>query len=120
MDPARAGLPDPDAGRPGDGTRSAAGGNASGERSRPAVDDLDGREQKILAFERHWWRYAGAKEQAIRVEFGLSATRYYQILNSLIDKPGALIADPMLVRRLRRLRADRRRARGGHPRPAGA
>lgn len=75
------------------------------------------REREVLAFERHWWRYAGAKEQAIRDRFDLSATRYYQLLNALIDKPAALVADPMLVRRLRRLRAQRRRSRAvGLPR----
>jgi hypothetical protein len=76
---------------------------------------LSERDRRVLAFERHWWRYAGAKEQAIRAEFALSATRYYQILNVLIDSPEALVAEPMLVRRLRRLRAHRRRARAGRP-----
>ncbi|WP_083730777.1 MULTISPECIES: DUF3263 domain-containing protein [Protofrankia] len=75
---------------------------------------LDERQRRVLEFEHHWWRYAGAKETAIRAEFGISATRYYQILNALIDSPAALAADPMLVRRLRRLRATRRRARSGH------
>ncbi|WP_250286062.1 MULTISPECIES: DUF3263 domain-containing protein [unclassified Frankia] len=79
----------------------------------PAVA-LDDRQRRVLEFEHHWWRYAGAKETAIRAEFGISATRYYQILNALIDSPAALAADPMLVRRLRRLRATRRRARSGH------
>ncbi|MGH8824681.1 MAG: DUF3263 domain-containing protein [Jiangellaceae bacterium] len=78
----------------------------------PAVSgDLDDRDRAILDFERQWWRYAGAKEQAVRDLFGMSATRYYQVLNALIDRPGALAHDPMLVRRLRRLRASRQRAR---------
>src|SRR5437764_7782913 len=72
---------------------------------------LTPREHEILAFERQWWRYAGAKEQAIRELFELSATRYYQLLNALIDRPEALVADPMLVKRLRRLRASRQRVR---------
>jgi hypothetical protein len=72
---------------------------------------LSEREREILAFERQWWRFAGAKEQAIRELFGLSATRYYQALNALIDRPAALAADPMLVKRLRRLRTTRQRAR---------
>ena len=74
-------------------------------------DELTDREREILAFERQWWRFAGAKEQAIRELFGLSATRYYQALNALIDRPAALAADPMLVKRLRRLRTTRQRAR---------
>ncbi|MEO6700775.1 MAG: DUF3263 domain-containing protein [Jatrophihabitantaceae bacterium] len=95
MDTAPAAIPAPDEGGP-DG--SVAGG-------------LDRRDREILAFERQWWKYAGAKEQAIRELFDMSATRYYQVLNSLIDTPEALAADPMLVKRLRRLRASRQRQR---------
>lgn len=69
------------------------------------------REQRILAFERQWWKFEGSKEQAIREEFGFSATRYYQLLNGLVDRPEALAFDPMTVKRLRRVRADRRRQR---------
>jgi hypothetical protein len=72
---------------------------------------LGRRDREILAFERQWWKYAGAKEQAIRELFDMSATRYYQVLNNLIDTPAALAADPMLVKRLRRLRASRQRQR---------
>jgi hypothetical protein len=77
----------------------------------PATGELTDRDREILAFERHWWKYAGAKEQAVRDLFGMSATRYYQVLNALLDRPEALAADPMLVKRLRRLRAARARAR---------
>jgi hypothetical protein len=73
--------------------------------------DLTDREREILGFERQWWKYAGAKEQAIKDLFDLSATRYYQVLNALIDRPEALVADPMLVKRLRRLRTTRQRTR---------
>jgi hypothetical protein len=72
---------------------------------------LSDRDRRILEFERQWWKYAGAKEQAIRDLFDMSGTRYYQILNGLIDTPAALQADPMLVKRLRRMRASRQRAR---------
>jgi hypothetical protein len=72
---------------------------------------LTDRDRKVLEFERQWWKYAGAKEQAIRDLFDLSSTRYYQLLNQLIDDPAALAFDPMLVKRLRRLRASRQRAR---------
>ncbi|NMO04165.1 DUF3263 domain-containing protein [Gordonia sp. TBRC 11910] len=74
-------------------------------------DGLSRRERDILAFERQWWKYAGAKEDAIKELFDLSATRYYQLLNALVDRPEALAADPMLVKRLRRLRASRQKAR---------
>ena len=72
---------------------------------------LSQRDQQILVFERLWWKYAGAKEQAIRDEFEMSATRYYQVLNALIDRPEALAFDPLLVKRLRRLRSARQRLR---------
>ncbi len=77
----------------------------------PVSSGLTEREREVLAFERQWWKYAGAKEQAVRELFDMSATRYYQVLNGLIDRPEALMADPMLVKRLRRLRATRQRAR---------
>jgi hypothetical protein len=76
-----------------------------------AEPDLTEREQKILAFERKWWKHAGSKEQAIRDTFDLSATRYYQLLNGLLDKPAALAYDAVVVGRLRRLRAARTRPR---------
>ncbi|WP_062288484.1 DUF3263 domain-containing protein [Demequina phytophila] len=76
---------------------------------QPALTERDA---DILAFERTWWRYAGAKEDAVRDRFGLSATQYYQVLNALIDNPAALAQDPVLVQRLRRTRASRRRGRG--------
>ncbi|REE96409.1 DUF3263 domain-containing protein [Thermomonospora umbrina] len=72
---------------------------------------LSERDRGILAFERQWWKHAGAKEQAIRERFDMSATRYYQLLNLLIDRPEALEHDPMLVKRLRRTRSERRRQR---------
>ena len=72
---------------------------------------LSERDQEILAFERQWWKYAGAKENAVCELFDMSATRYYQVLNALIDSPAALAHDPMLVKRLRRMRASRQRAR---------
>ena len=77
----------------------------------PPTGELTQREREILAFERQWWKYAGAKEQAIRELFDMSTTRYYQLVNRLIDKSAALEAEPMLVKRLRRLRSRRQRAR---------
>ena len=77
----------------------------------PGPDGLSRRDHHILTFERNWWKYAGAKEEAIKASFGLSATRYYQVLNALVDRRESLAADPMLVKRLRRLRASRARVR---------
>lgn len=86
---------------------------ATRAESDPAPDEsgLSRRDRDILAFERQWWQFAGLKEQAIKEMFGLSATRYYQVLNEVIDNPAALAADPLLVRRLRRLRTTRQKAR---------
>ena len=72
---------------------------------------LTEREEQILVFERKWWKHAGSKEQAVRDTFGLSATRYYQLLNGLLDNPAAMERDPVLVARLRRLRSTRARTR---------
>ncbi|MGO4341808.1 DUF3263 domain-containing protein [Pedococcus sp. 2YAF34] len=86
--------------------------NAAHEQDHVSASvSLSERDREIIAFERQWWKYAGAKEQAIRELFEMSATRYYQVLNALIDSPAALEADPMLIKRLRRLRASRQRAR---------
>ena len=80
------------------------------QRPGQAVE-LSRRDRDILAFERQWWQFAGAKEQAIKEMFSLSPTRYYQVLNEVIDNPAALAEDPLLVRRLRRLRTSRQKAR---------
>jgi hypothetical protein len=79
----------------------------------PEVGRLGERERGVLAFERQWWRHAGAKEEAIRREFGVGPTAYYQLLSRFIDDPAALTYDPMLVKRLQRQRASRRRQRAG-------
>ncbi len=84
---------------------------AAGTVSAAPSGGLTDREREVLAFERQWWKYAGAKEQAVRDLFDMSATRYYQVLNALIDSPAALAHDPMLVKRLRRMRTSRQRAR---------
>jgi hypothetical protein len=75
------------------------------------LTELSDRDREIIAFERQWWKYAGAKEQAIKDLFDMSATRYYQVLNQLLDNPEALAHDPMLIKRLRRMRAQRQKSR---------
>ena len=85
----------------------------AGAPGNDTVVSLPARERDMLAFERQWWRYAGAKEAAIRERFGMSATRYYQVLNALVDRPEALAVDPLLVRRLRRMRSARQRQPSG-------
>jgi hypothetical protein len=73
--------------------------------------ELGQRDTEILDFERSWWKHAGAKDRAIRDRFDMSATRYYQILNDLLEKPAAMEHDPILVKRLKRLRVYRQRQR---------
>lgn len=68
-------------------------------------------ERAILAFEKSWWLHAGNKEAAIRERFGMSAVRFYQVLNRIVDSDDALTFDPQLVRRLRRIRSRRADAR---------
>ncbi|MBX9245792.1 DUF3263 domain-containing protein [Actinotalea ferrariae] len=90
---------------------TAATATADRAPARTGAGQLSERDQQILAFERQWWKYAGAKEQAVKELFEMSATRYYQVLNALIDSPAALAFDPMLIKRLRRMRSSRQRAR---------
>jgi hypothetical protein len=75
------------------------------------MEELEEREIEILDFERSWWKHAGVKEQAIKERFDMSATRYYQLLNDLLEKPAAMDHDPILVKRLKRLRTYRQRQR---------
>lgn len=91
------------------GSNESAAEDARGPAAAsPALADRD---RRILDFERNWTRHAGAREDAIRAEFGLSAARYYQVLNAVIDSPEAIVYDPMLVRRLQRMREARMSAR---------
>ena len=72
---------------------------------------FDERDRAILDFEREWWQHPGAKEDAIRQTFGLPPARYYQVLGKLMDSEAALAYDPMLIKRLQRVRDDRRSSR---------
>jgi hypothetical protein len=94
-----------------DGAMARADLVTEGPTDEELPTGLTRREFDILRFERQWWKYAGAKEEAIKELFSMSATRYYQVLNALVDRPEALAADPMLVKRLRRIRATRQKAR---------
>jgi hypothetical protein len=73
--------------------------------------ELSPRERAILTFEREWWKYADAKDAAARARLGLAPEDYYRALGAIIDHPGALAHDPLLVRRLRRQRLARQRQR---------
>jgi len=75
--------------------------------NNPATTGLSELEVKMLEFERSWWRHAGVKESSIKELFNLTPPAYYQLLNNLIDREDALMAEPILVKRLRRLRESR-------------
>lgn len=85
--------------------------NNAARQDAPTGSALSERDVEILTFERNWFKLQGAKEQAIRERFDMGPSRYYQLLNALIDNPSALAHDPMLVKRLQRLRAGRMRQR---------
>ena len=84
---------------------------ASDDVDKVSESTLSERDRRILDFERNWVRDAGAKDDAVRQEFGLTATRYYQVLNTVIDSTAAIVYDPMVVRRLQRVRETRARER---------
>jgi hypothetical protein len=73
-----------------------------------ALSDGD---RAILDFERTAWMLPRAKDVEIREQLRVSPTRYYKVLQTLADSDDALEYDPLLVRRLRRSRDQRRRAR---------
>jgi hypothetical protein len=79
--------------------------------NNPATAGLSEFEVKMLEFERSWWRHAGVKESSIKELFNLTPPAYYQLLNNLIDREAAVLAEPILVKRLRRLRDSRAVAR---------
>lgn len=74
----------------------------------PELDEVD---LAVLAMERRNWPGPGAKERAVREELGISPTRYYQLLNALLDDPAAARHAPVTVNRLRRVREAQRRRR---------
>lgn len=80
-------------------------------RTVPSVAPLTDLERRVLEFERGRWNHQGAKDTAIRETFGLSRHLYEQQLTNLLDNPAAYAAEPVLIKRLRRLRETRRRQR---------
>lgn len=94
---------------------SLVGMGAAVSDATAPIPDLGRADRELLDFERSWWRHGGSKERAVRARFGISPTRYLQLLLRTIDLPQALAYDPVLVRRLRRLREARRHARFAAP-----
>ncbi|MBK5238399.1 MAG: DUF3263 domain-containing protein [Actinomycetales bacterium] len=77
----------------------------------PSSRGLTDRDMAILDFEREWWQHPGSKEDSIRQVFGLSGARYYQVLGALLSSEAALVYDPMLVKRLQRIKDERSTSR---------
>ncbi|WP_263421231.1 DUF3263 domain-containing protein [Streptomyces huiliensis] len=101
-----------DSGRTGDSDRTEGGDRAeAGGRTEDGGRPLSERDLAVLALERRSWSGPGAKERAVRERLGITPTRYYQLLNALLDDPRALAHDPVTVNRLRRLREARRARR---------
>lgn len=75
------------------------------------VPTLSDRDKAILELERKHWQFIGTKEQAVRDQFDMTLTRFYQVLNRIIDTEAALAYNPLLVKRLRRVRRARKRSR---------
>lgn len=72
---------------------------------------LTDRDRQILDFEESWWTRPERKATAIRTRIGVSPTQYYKLLAVLADSDAALEYAPLVVRRLRRRRMQRRRER---------
>lgn len=100
-----------------EGVASTEGSGAE-DPARVSQPTLSSRDQRILDFEREWKRHAEAKEDAVHTVFGLTYARYYQVLNSIIDSPAALAYDPMLIKRLQRIRETRIQSRILMPQPS--
>lgn len=75
------------------------------------MSTLTDHDAAVLAFAARTFRFPGARDEAITVEFGMTPWRYEQRLQQVLDLPAALEAEPMLVNRLRRLRFERRQTR---------
>ena len=99
------------------GTPDSPSGLGIGHPRPVTSPGLDERDLAVLAFEQEWWRHAGGRDQAVRERFGLDPIAYHRLLGELIDRPEAEAAEPLLVRRLRRQRAARRRDRADRRQP---
>jgi len=74
---------------------------------------LTSKERAVLDLERSWWAGPSApttKGEAIAA-LGLSRAQYYVLRDTAMERPEAEEYDPLVVRRVRRDKAARRRAR---------
>ncbi|WP_162941746.1 DUF3263 domain-containing protein [Desertimonas flava] len=85
-----------------------SGVDQAGNEQR-AQGGLTDRQREMLDFERTWWQSDEPRDDLIRARFGVSTDEYYVELNQVLDLPGAMEHDPLVVRRFQRRRARRRR-----------
>ena len=74
---------------------------------------LTDKERAVLDLERSWWVGPDApatKGEAIAL-LGLSRAKYYALRDSAVERAEAAAYDPLVVHRVRRSKAARRRAR---------
>ncbi|GAA2489555.1 hypothetical protein GCM10010406_27160 [Streptomyces thermolineatus] len=83
-------------------------GSRPGEEPRGRPGGLSELDLAVLDIARRQWRTPAQRERAVRERLGIPPTRYYQLLNALLDVPEALAHDPVTVNRLRRMREARR------------
>jgi hypothetical protein len=61
-------------------------------------EDLTDRHRDMLDFERTWWQFDEPRDELIRERFGCSSDEYYAELNQVLELPGAMAHDPLVVR----------------------
>jgi hypothetical protein len=71
---------------------------------------LSEKDIRILDFEAGWWHFPEPKDRAIRDYLGMSSTRYYQALRRLVDDDEAERRYPLVIKRLRRMKEERKQA----------
>ena len=69
------------------------------------------RESMAITLAARRYKHGGAKDSDILDQLGMTPTRFWQYVNALLDRPDVLAAYPSEVKRLQRLRDQRRRAR---------
>jgi hypothetical protein len=72
-------------------------------------DDLTDRQRDVLDFERTWWQFDQSRDELIRARFGCAPDEYDAELEDVLEHPGAMRHDPLVVRRFQRRRLRRRR-----------
>lgn len=75
------------------------------------MDELSDVDHGILLLAAARYRWEANREQVALERFGLGPVAFWCRVNRLIDTPGAALAEPAIVARLRRLREQQARMR---------